>query len=897
MQRRVSSNAQTSNSIVDSESSEFDSFSSIITPNVKIGIKPLPLTSALVKSDRTLVESLNSLGYDCVLLPVTNARYKENCKAYFLEFRQRFNGSVPSSSDFTLSTISDVGKLLGSQASDSLGRSDDKIDLVMHDSEVDAPVNESAEAVNHNQNSEENEQKSELDDDDNDYDLNSLMVPHPKLNEINIITGPHIVNTIGLLSSWVELDNESRLINEFSLQVIINEVSYAQYTGISTLLIAPPKNINNLQTYADNLNTILQMYPNIELSISLPICEDTKQDPITGETMPMIDPFSTWDIWNSIRIQCNYNSKLSISLGSPKTNVPQSVVNRWLLEPVRFYLISSYRFIPNSKNYPVLNKFNQLIIWKFIQRKALSPPTLLLHGVDKENMTISSRVPDSTVTSISSSSVTSRGTSGKRNSVIVTVDGKHVSLGDLAYLEYIRYLIAVSYRNNQLLPFENFTLNSFLRLNLRPDQIYSPESLQTPLQPLSSNLDNNTYRIFEQDHAKYETYQKAITAALVDLSNTPRFHHLKGSNAHGSSALPLSTGVDSSQVTDAGSEENSRNCLLKILVVGPGRGPLIERLFSSIRLLDLNLKHIRIVGIEKNTNVMLYLKGRNKDHWNGKVQLYNCDARFWEPSSSQETGFNLIISELLGSFGCNELAPESLDYIAQFCDHQDSVFIPSEFSTFVAPVISPALYSKVIKLYDSAKFDRPFLPLWDEFDMLSSKYARVWTFRHPSRNLGGQKTYNGTRGSFENKHNRRQAHVILKCHRKGTIHGLIGYFSAVLYKDVVLSTCPTGNGPTPRNLVSWLPFYLPIEQPIHLTDEQELSIFIKRECQDGRVWYEWSMEAFMYLLLPGRTSGLRNDSNTDSEMDVDNDGSQVRVRTGVTRIHNAYGSHYSMKLC
>lgn len=41
--------------------------------------------------------------------------------------------------------------------------------------------------------------------------------------------------------------------------------------------------------------------------------------------------------------------------------------------------------------------------------------------------------------------------------------------------------------------------------------------LQTPLQPLTDNLDTNTYSVFELDPVKYAQYQKAIAQALTDV--------------------------------------------------------------------------------------------------------------------------------------------------------------------------------------------------------------------------------------------------------------------------------------------------------------------------------------------------------------------------------------------
>lgn len=40
--------------------------------------------------------------------------------------------------------------------------------------------------------------------------------------------------------------------------------------------------------------------------------------------------------------------------------------------------------------------------------------------------------------------------------------------------------------------------------------------LQSPLQPLQDNLESTTYETFERDGRKYEQYQLAIAAALMD---------------------------------------------------------------------------------------------------------------------------------------------------------------------------------------------------------------------------------------------------------------------------------------------------------------------------------------------------------------------------------------------
>jgi protein arginine N-methyltransferase 5 len=48
---------------------------------------------------------------------------------------------------------------------------------------------------------------------------------------------------------------------------------------------------------------------------------------------------------------------------------------------------------------------------------------------------------------------------------------------------------------------------------------------------------------------------------------------------------------------------------------------------------------------------------RNQTEWQGKVGLFNDDMRSWQPPKLVD----ILISELLGSFGDNELSPECLD--------------------------------------------------------------------------------------------------------------------------------------------------------------------------------------------------------------------------------------------
>lgn len=48
--------------------------------------------------------------------------------------------------------------------------------------------------------------------------------------------------------------------------------------------------------------------------------------------------------------------------------------------------------------------------------------------------------------------------------------------------------------------------------------------------------------------------------------------------------------------------------------------------------------------------------------WGSMVEIVSCDMRVWEAPEKAD----IIISELLGSFGDNELSPECLDGAQRF---------------------------------------------------------------------------------------------------------------------------------------------------------------------------------------------------------------------------------------
>ncbi|KAJ3353668.1 hypothetical protein HDU91_005871 [Kappamyces sp. JEL0680] len=97
--------------------------------------------------------------------------------------------------------------------------------------------------------------------------------------------------------------------------------------------------------------------------------------------------------------------------------------------------------------------------------------------------------------------------------------------------------------------------------------------LQAPLQPLMDNLHSTTYQVFESDPVKYNQYELAIHNAIID-----RFRG---------------------------------NDKLVIMVVGAGRGPLVDR---ALKAAEAANQAVRVYAIEKNSNAIITFAHPTTDH-------------------------------------------------------------------------------------------------------------------------------------------------------------------------------------------------------------------------------------------------------------------------------------------
>jgi protein arginine N-methyltransferase 5 len=96
------------------------------------------------------------------------------------------------------------------------------------------------------------------------------------------------------------------------------------------------------------------------------------------------------------------------------------------------------------------------------------------------------------------------------------------------------------------------------------------------------------------------------------------------------------------------------------------------------------------------------------------------------------------------------------------------------------------------------------LPTLDPEDQIQ----QLWEFKHPNPNIA----------KSGNIHNKRQAITKFRTSKaRGKINGIAGYFEAVLYKDIEISTRPDQIDVKSQDMFSWFPAYFPLKVTIALT--------------------------------------------------------------------------------
>ncbi|GAY44570.1 hypothetical protein CUMW_082920, partial [Citrus unshiu] len=365
------------------------------------------------------------------------------------------------------------------------------------------------------------------------------------------------------------------------------------------------------------------------------------------------------------------------------------------------------------------------------------------------------------------------------------------------YLDYIAYLYQ---RMDPLPEQERFELSyrDFLQSPLQghnplfhiiSDEFCTIEfsNYYLSFQPLMDNLEAQTYETFEKDSVKYIQYQRAIGNALVDR-------------------VP---DEEASSLTTA-AEETGRK--------------------------------LKIYAVEKNPNAVVTLHSLVRlEGWEKTVTIVSCDMRCWDAPEKAD----ILVSELLGSFGDNELSPECLDGAQRFLK-QDGISIPSSYTSFIQPVTASKLHNDVKSHKDVVHFETAYVVKVHSVARLAP-CEPVFTFTHP--NFSTKKS---------NQRYKKLRFEIPSDTGSSMVHGFAGYFDAMLYKDVHLGIEPSTATPnmfsccasssvcfvesyfdTGLQIPAWFAIFFPLRTPVCIRPGSPLEVHFWRCCGSTKVWYEW----------------------------------------------------------
>ena len=119
-----------------------------------------------------------------------------------------------------------------------------------------------------------------------------------------------------------------------------------------------------------------------------------------------------------------------------------------------------------------------------------------------------------------------------------------------------------------------------------------------------------------------------------------------------------------------------------VLYFGAGRGPLIRRALAAAKSTHAN---VRIIALDKNPNAIVTLRNMILDeNLQDRVKLISGDMRHIQVEDMQG---DILMSELLGSFGDNELSPECLIPTEKFLKPQ-GIYLPWAYTNHLVPLSS-----------------------------------------------------------------------------------------------------------------------------------------------------------------------------------------------------------------
>ncbi|KAF7312309.1 Protein arginine N-methyltransferase [Mycena indigotica] len=611
--------------------------------------------------------------------------------------------------------------------------------------------------------------------------------PYFLLDEVTITQLEEAEGVTAIASEWLELDAS----DDWALQ---QELAYAAYLNIHATILPPPRNREHVTSYARAVNACLKTHPYMHLSIRLPIYNPTV---LEGHLTPLPDSMSPQLLGSLSPTPSTPRLVVSDdrSSDSPPTNLDATWEMWDVIRSICDYNTRLTLTLDLTPPLPVNSGF--LSKWKAEAIRYLFLPASTFIANSKGYPVL----PKGTQSFIRASMMASGSTMCQHRPVIILSganQGLHALGGELAYSQYLRHIEKTSPA------FQALNTSGTVENFAQGYQDY----LQAPLQPLMDNLQSVTYQTFEQDPVKYHNYEEAIYHAVLDW---PGDHKII------------------------------------ICVAGAGRGPLVARSLIAVQRAG---RDAHIYAVEKNPNAYVTLQGRHEAEWGDQVTLLFGDMRHIEVPETAD----ILVSELLGSFGDNELSPECLDGAIRFLK-PDGISIPSSYTAHLAPLSSAKLFNEARIGKEEKNLETPYVVMFQAVNILSGdgsstngrcgpQVQECWEFEHPRRDAVLDQ-----RGlPLTNSHNARSAKLNFFIPHAGVLHGLAGYFEAVLYGNIGLSIHPHRKDRISKDMLSWFPLFFPFKEPLYLPSNSELQVSIWRLTNQRQVWYEWHAEAFLNVI-------------------------------------------------
>jgi len=98
--------------------------------------------------------------------------------------------------------------------------------------------------------------------------------------------------------------------------------------------------------------------------------------------------------------------------------------------------------------------------------------------------------------------------------------------------------------------------------------------------------------------------------------------------------------------------------------------------------------------------------------------------RDWQPKILAD----ILVSELLGSFGDNELSPECLDGAQRFLK-ENGISIPSSYTSYLSPITAHKVWTEASSHDALKQFETPFVVKLFRYQEIDASRP-VFTFRH-----------------------------------------------------------------------------------------------------------------------------------------------------------------------